>query len=423
MKSLNPKHFLFFLLPLCIFLTFNKHAHDKKGSYHGVIWADAAGYYVHLPIWFVYRNDAKAFPDNITEQTGHGFRIDSLNNKIITKYYCGTAMMMSPFFLTAHVLAEPLGFEADGFSKIYSYSLYFSGIVYCCLGLFLLSVFLQKHFSTSIALLSSFILFISTNLFYYAIDAPGMSHIYSFFLVSLFLYSTQKLLGEEKLIYYIFFFLAFVLAVLTRPTNAIIILFPLFYENGAFVKRSRVLVKNSLKVAISIVLGILCLLPQLFYFKSISGSYFTYPYGQETFSNLGHPHILETWFSPNNGLFIYAPVLLLSVLGIFMMIREKNKFGYYLAGIFLLMSYLFASWWNWWFGCSFGARSFVDFYPILSIAMAWCIQRIWPQRNTRYFLFGFVIICSVMYFNIEYYYDGCFYGDTWDFKAFIKLLQ
>jgi hypothetical protein len=330
---------------------------------------------------------------------------------------------MSPFFLIAHTLATPLGFEPDGFSNIYSYALYFAGIVYCCLGLFLLALFLQSYFSTPVAMLTALIFFISTNLFYYSIDSPGMSHIYSFFLIALFLYSTQKLLKSDKPAFYLLFVVAFVLAVMTRPTNVLIVLFPLFYENGAFIKRSRVLLNNKTSVIVSGTLGLLFILPQLLYFKDTSGSYFSYPYGNENFSNLGHPYILETWFSPNNGLFIYAPVLILAVIGMFLMIKQNNRFGFYLSGTFLFMSYLFASWWNWWFGCSLGARSFVDLYPLLSIPMALLIHEIWMNKAKRYLLFTFIAVCSLLYFNIEYYYDGCFYGDTWDFRAFFKLLQ
>jgi len=420
MRSIHPKLFLFLLLPLCIFLTFNKHSKDKAHSYHGVLWADAAGYYVHLPVWFIYGNNADAFPANVSEQCGNGFHADSLSNRIITKYYCGTAMLMSPFFLASHALAGPLGFAADGFSKIYSYGLYFAGIVYCCLGLFLLSLFLKKHFSPGVSAGTAFLLFVSTNLFYYAIDSPGMSHIYSFFLFSLFMYSTQQLLHSEKRAWYILFVLSFVLAALTRPTNAVIILFPLFYENGKLVTRMRLLLKEKLSTGIALTAGLLCIVPQLLYFKKTSGSYFAYSYGNETFSNLGHPFLLETWFSPNNGLFIYAPVLLLSITGMILMIRKKDRMGWYLLAMFLFISYLFASWWNWWFGCALGARSFVEFYTLLSIPMAFAIQHAWKKAGTRYLLLAFALCCCTMYFSLEYYYDGCFYGGTWDWARWLK---
>lgn len=423
MRLLQPKLFLLLVLPLSIFLTFNKHSKDKAHSYHGVIWADAAGYYVYLPMWFIYGNDASTFPNRIPEQTGNGFHVDSVNNKIITKYYCGSAILMTPFFLISHGLASPLGYNPDGFSEIYSYGLYFSGIIYCCLGMFFLTLFLQKHFNPSLSISTVFLLFISTNLYYYSIDAPGMSHVYSFFLFSVFLYSTQQLLQSKKRIWYILFSLSFVLAVLTRPTNALIISFPFFYENGKFLLQLKYLLKEKNSFIIALIVSILCVFPQLAYFKETSGDYFSYLYGDETFSNLSHPYIFETWFSTNNGLFIYAPVLLLALIGIVIMIREKEGMGFYLLFLFLLISYLFASWWNWWFGCSLGARNFIEFYTLFSIPMVYTIREAWKKSVTKYILIVFSAMCSIIYFSIEYYYDGCFYGGTWDFESYLKLLQ
>ncbi|MCE3280516.1 MAG: hypothetical protein K0S44_2707 [Bacteroidetes bacterium] len=423
MKFIQPKLFLIFLLPLCIFLTFNKHAKDGAYSYHGVIWADAAGYYIHLPIWFIHGNNADAFPEGISEKTGQGFHLNDVNNKIITKYYCGTAILISPFFFLSHALATPLGFEPDGFSKIYSYGIYFSGIVYCCMGLYFLSLFLLRHFSSSISVGIPFLLFCSTNLYYYSIDSPGMSHVYSFFLFTVFLYSVQQLLDSENILFYISLIVSFALAVITRPTNGLIFFFPFFYENGKFLTRFGILIKQKLRIIVAMVLGFLCILPQLLYFKNSSGSYFINSYHKETFINFLHPFILETWFSTNNGLFLYAPILLLAIAGIFLMMRQRNRFGYYLLFTFLLISYLFASWWNWWFGCALGARSFVEFYVLLSIPMAYLMREALQNKVASCLFFIFSVFCICFYMNIEYYYDGCFYGGTWDFQSFIKLLQ
>lgn len=423
MKFIQPKLFLVFLLPICIFLTFNKHSKYNDYSYHGVIWADAAGYYVHLPIWFLYGNNAAAFPENSEAKTGSGFHADRLHNTIVTKYYCGSAILMSPFFLASHLLAKPLGYEADGFSKIYSYGIYFSGIIYCCLGLFFLSLFLKRHFSLFISVLTPLLLFTCTNLYYYSIDMPAMSHVYSFFLFSLFLYSTQQLLISGKRIFYITFALSFALAIITRPTNGLIILFPLFYENGMFLSRVKILIHEKASIAIAVFLALICLLPQLLYLNKTFGSPFSYSYSGESFSNWKNPYLLETWFSTNNGLFLYAPLLLLAVAGMILMIRAKERSGYYFLFTFLLISYLFASWWNWWFGCSLGARSFVEYYALLSFPLAYCIRTLMRNKLSGVFLFIFIGICCVAYFQIEYYYDSCFYGGTWDFPAYFKLFE
>jgi hypothetical protein len=105
------------------------------------------------------------------------------------------------------------------------------------------------------------------------------------------------------------------------------------------------------------------------------------------------------------------------------MMKRGERMGFYLTLTFLLISYLFASWWNWWFGCSLGARSFVEFYVLLAIPLAVTLNEAWKRKSTKVICGTFILICAVMYFSIEYYYDGCFYGSTWDYNAFLKLLQ
>ncbi len=230
MTLLKPKIFLLLIFPLAIFLSFNKHSKDKINTYHGVLWADAAGYYVYQPIWFIYGNNARNFPDNIDAKTGDGFHLDSITNKVTTKYPSGTAILQIPFFIGSHFLAKPFGFKADGFSKIYSFGLYLSGVFYCCFGLFLLSKFLVRHFSPVISVTAPFLFFVGSNLYYYSIDTPGMSHVYSFFLFCLIIYLTPIITTKTSFKYYLQFFCCIILVFLTRPTNILIGLFPLFYN-------------------------------------------------------------------------------------------------------------------------------------------------------------------------------------------------
>jgi hypothetical protein len=416
----NARRFLFpFLFLLCLFLSLNKHSKSTDYDYHAVIWADVSGYYVHLPNWFLYHNDPSVYPENIDKKTGDGFYLDKENGKVITKYPCGVALLVSPFFLTAHMLAAPLGFEADGFSLIYSILLMVAGVFYFCLGAWLLMKFLRRHFSPALSIAVPLILFLCTNLFYYTIDDPGMSHVYSFFLMALFIYSVQVLIHAPRLTFYLAFAFSITLLILIRPTNAMILLFPAFYEGGALFSGYRALLKNKTAIVLAIMLCVLLVLPQLYYLNQTYHSFFAYSYGEEGFNWL-QPQLLKTWFSTNNGLFPYAPVLLLSVAGMIMMIRKREKLGWYSLLNFLLISYIFSSWWCWWFGCSFGARSFVEFYTLLAIPMAFLLKNLDGKR--MYAAIGFIALCFFINMDIEYYYDGCFYGGDWDIKSYVKLL-
>jgi len=417
------KILLFF--SLLLFLSFNKHSKDKEKSYHDVIWADAAGYYVYNPVWFIYGNDAQFFPDSISNNIGNGFYKDSVSNKIVTKYYSGTALLQAPFFIAAHLLAKPFGFEATGFSKIYSYALYVCGVFYFFTGILLLFSFLKNHFSFIVSLLATISFFVCTNLYYYTIDAPGMSHIYSFFVFSCIVYISPKLIQKEKIAYFILFFLLISLAVLIRPTNIIVALFPFFYavkSKSDFFNRLNYFSGKIKWVAFALFLSILLWLPQLFYWKSISGNFLSYSYKNEGFDFLTNPRLLEVWFSTNNGLFVYSPLVILALAGIVVMLKKGEKLGFYLGILFLFISYLFASWWNWWFGCALGARSFVEYYALFVFPFAYLLHSAKKNKFLFICLLFFIGFCGFLNMSIEYYYDGCFYGETWDWSAFLKLI-
>ena len=426
MILLKPKTILLFILPLCIFLTFNKHSKDRANTYHGVIWADAAGYYIHQPIWFIYGNDAKAFPKNIELNTGNGFYLDTATNKVITKYPCGVAILQTPFFLASHFLAKVFHFEADGFSKIYSYGLYFAGIVYCCLGLFLLSRFLSQHFSPAVSVIAPLLFLAGTNLFYYSIDAPGMSHVYSFFLFCLIIYLTPTLTTKPRFSIFLLFFCCVTLATLTRPTNILIVLFPFFYNiknKSEFVERILLFLKNKFVVLGTLLIASFLTLPQILYWNSTTGKLISYSYGNESVIFWNNPKLLEIWFCTNNGLFLYTPLIFISIVGIILMMKKKEWSGYFIAILFLVISYIFASWWNWWFGCSFGARSFVEYYSLLIIPFCYLLEYTKDKKVAKYTLVLAIAFCCYLNLNMEYYYDGCFYGDTWDFSSYLKLLN
>jgi len=405
-----------------LFLAFNKHSKDDYSSYRSVLWADASGYYVYNPIWFIYGNDWKKMPSDITRKTGTGFSFDPQTGRIITKYTSGVAILQAPFFLMAHFLSAPLGFPSDGFSPIYHRAIAIAGAFYGLLGLFFSFLFLKKHFTEKISLITVFVFFISTNLFYYTLDASGFLHVYSFFLIALIAFLTCRIQKIPGFKYILPLFLALALAVLIRPTNIILVLFILFFNNTSGIQQKFAFFKKHLKsLVISSIAATSIFIPQTIYWTQSFGNPVVYSYGDEGFTFLFSPKLIPVWFSPNNGLFTYAPILLISIVGMAISIWKKNKNGIIVAGIFLLCSYIFSSWWNYWFGCAMGARSFVEYYPLFMFPFAFAVS---PIKNKIMILLLciFCTTCIWINMNIIYYYDGCFYGGEWDWDTYFKLI-
>ncbi|MFC2111294.1 hypothetical protein ACFLQ5_02460, partial [Bacteroidota bacterium] len=127
----------------------------------------------------------------------NGFKFK--DDKLITKYPYGVALLQLPFFIAAHYLSQPLGYDNNGFSIIYHKAIDIASVFYFLLSLLLMSSFLRNYFKQSFVILILFLMFSGTNLYYYSIVETGMSHIYSFFAFALFLYSIKILFSHNQL--------------------------------------------------------------------------------------------------------------------------------------------------------------------------------------------------------------------------------
>jgi hypothetical protein len=424
MNALLRKHFrwLFFLSLFIAGLAVSLNV-VRTFSYQDEIWADRAGYYVYLPATFMYHFDYNKFPPNIDERTGWGFSLDPRSKTVQTKYSCGVAILVSPFFLAARLVATGFHFnEVGGFSRLFHRMVDVSAVFYLVFGLFLLHRVLSRYFRCSVSYLVVILVFAGTNLFYYGLEDPLMSHVYSFFLCSLFLFAVHKYFESGKFRYFLLLGFTGALGTLIRPTN-IVVLALLFLWNvdsfSSFV--SRVRETMSLRnVSALIVISTLVFLPQVMYWKYAYGHYLEYTYTGETFSNWSRPKLPEVWFSTLNGLFLYSPLYLVVVAGMGYMIFSRIRNGLLVAFVFLLVSYLCGSWWCWYFACSYGQRSFIDFLPLFAIPLGYLVSRVadtWKEIPRAVFM---IAVFAMAWYNIRMSvsFNHCFYGSVWDWNEF-----
>ncbi len=412
---------------LLAFLIGNRHRDTGTFNWMTPLWADQAGYYVYLPALFVYDFDSNAFPENIEEKTGGGFALDAETGKVITRYSCGVAIMQAPFFIATHLLAGVLGQPQDGFSGIYHQVPNFAAWFYCLLGMIFLWRFLRLYFNRKIALFTLISLFFGTNLYYYAVDSTGMSHIYSFALFAVAAWLSKQVFSGKKppRSYFILWSLVAALIVLTRPTN--ILLFPFlicmdcssFHDLWGRVKK--ILVPEN--ILILIISSFIVFLPQFLYWKYVSGSYIFYSYEGYGFSNWKSPKILELWFSPNNGLFLYSPLYLVLIWGMISMIKRKKTNGWIALVTFLVLTYVLASWFVFSFGCGYGSRNFVEYTVLLALPMGFLLKKAISGSIPKK-LFVFALTAFLVFFNLKltYAYNRCFQGGVWDFQEYASYL-
>jgi hypothetical protein len=308
----------------------------------------------------------------------------------------------------AHYLSSLFGYDADGFSKLYPLFVNLAALFYLFLGLFFLRKTLKLYacseFSISFSLL---VALFGTNLFYYCVVEPGMSHVFSFGLISAFLY-----LGKS---YFIYFNQKYLLRslillgmiVLIRPTNGLIVLSVPFLAGSVSVLKTGI--SKALHAPLNLGLGVFLFAIiasiQLIIYKISTGSFFVYSYGDEHF-NFAEPHLLDLFFSYKKGLFLYTPLYLVSLWGCyFMWKRNGYEFITFVAFLFIV-SYILSSWWMWYYGGSFSSRVFVDYISVFMIGLGIALTQMhskFQRLSVGIILSSLILICQFQTYQYRYY--------------------
>ncbi len=417
------------LLAVIAMLVLQRHQHTGEFNWRSKMWGDQAGYYVYAPAMLIYGFNSEALPESIVDKTGSGFTI-SENGKIITRYSYGVSLLQLPFFAVVHLWNGITKQEQDGFSGAYHLVSSLASIFYTFLGLIFLWKFLLARFRKSIALVTIASLYAGTNLFYYSIDATGMSHIYSFFLFALLLYLSGLYFRGGLLTIQTLRFAGIVsvsaLIILIRPTNLAFIglVFILDIRSWSGLADRFRTVFTLRNILIIILFFLIIFFPQFLYWKYSSGSFFTNPYQGYAFTNLFSPRLIEFLFSTNNGMFTYNPIYFLIFGALILMSFRKMHEGFYILGVTLALIYLFSSWFIFSFGCGFGSRNFVEYTAVFALPLGWLVDKIYSKVLFKKILFAvFVVVTLLINLQLTSVYNKCFLDGDWEWKEYAYMLR
>lgn len=380
---------------------------------------DAAGYYAYLPAFFIYKDASFGF-----HNLAAGFSNDQFLKKDdtlrINKYAAGPALLVTPFFLTAHAYALISDdWIADGYSAPYRQAILVGSAFYAALGLFFISLVLRRWFPDYVTALTLVVLGFGTNLFYYSTYESMMSHVFSFFLFGLIIWLSVR--WKENFDTRFLFLLALSggLVAATRLTNVVILIVPALWgvQNFADLKiHFKKLFASPLPVFICILLFILPSLPHLFYIKSQTGSFFFDTYRGENFF-WSDPLFFKVLFSYRKGWLVWSPLILLGFIG---WLFSRRHPAFWAVLIFTAVNlYIVSSWWCWWYGGSFGMRALIEASVPMSIGIAFCIQAICKRKASSYiFAVIFPWFIALNFLQTHQYFKGIIHYDAMSEKAY-----
>jgi len=193
--GLEGKHWLSALTIALIitFMTVNmltvKHWKDERR----VIEWDAISYYAYLPATFIYHDLSLRFADGYDGP--HKLIVwpeKGPEGKYVIKTTMGLSILWLPFFLAGHAAALISGADAGGYSDPYKFFLLVSALTFALIGLIYLRRILLTVASDTIAAIVIAGFALGTNLYWYTLSQGTMSHVYSFALISTFVWYTIK---------------------------------------------------------------------------------------------------------------------------------------------------------------------------------------------------------------------------------------
>jgi len=409
-----------------VFFAFNYYLftafHIKSGY---IIWSDAEGYYQYLPQLF--------FNNNITHLP---YAISLDNGMTINSFTYGTALLESPFFVLAHIYNKVFGFIDDGCTSVYGMSLWIAASTYVFIGLLLLYRILRKWFDKWPSFIAVLAVYYATNLFYYTVVEPGYSHAYSFFILTLFIYTFDKFLKNPNTANTIYCGIPIGIGCLIRPTNVFYVLLFLIYDVHSFhaLKERMVWIIKNIHYFLLIALVVFVIfIPQMLYWHAVTGKYlafsYNYPHGgwSISFKYWNNPKIGYVLFGMESGWLIYSPVFFLFLTGLIWSLIKRSYNAIAIAVLFILIVYANGSWWCYTFSCSFGHRAFIEYYPLFIIPITFLLQKTFKikMKFALYFITFLLIIFSFTNIRMShlYYREQCWVRPDWTWNSFKNALN
>jgi len=345
-------------------------------SGQGVIKGDGRGYYDYLTSIFI--------DHDLAAQEANGRTIVETKGGAVNKYYCGTALLILPFFLLA--LAITAIFSTDpisGFELPFQIAMGSAALFYMLLGLLLIyKVFSRFNIGVITQSLIVLMIGVGSNLLFYVSEEITNAHVYSFFTVAAFTFFAIEFFKTPNLNRLLWSSLFFGLSVLIRPVDGLIVFaFPfLAGSKEAFIGGCKFLFSKALYPAISLALILSFVFLQLLLYKLQTGYWVVWSYANEGFY-FANPAFFKFLFSFKRGWLVFTPFFLFLLPGVYILYRS-NAFSFWAFLLFFIgVVYVLSSWWTWHYGGSFGSRPMIDFYAILVIPVGLFFDAIRRPRN------------------------------------------
>ncbi len=383
-----------------------------------LIGSDGVRYYVYLPSLLIdgdldftdeyryfYRSHPRTAAYLVADRTVTGLPAN--------RFGIGPAILWSPFFIAAHLLAallSALGYGAgtDGYGAFYQVPVLAGSILYGGLGAWLCFRTASHKASQKAALAATLLVVLAGNLIYYLTVEPSMSHPLSMFASAAFFYvwlaPRQHRRWRDRA--WLGGFAG--LMALIRPQDGLLLVLPITGEALRAFKIGRGAWSRWLASSLPMVAAaVLVFLPQIVVWHLLNGGFLRSGYSEE-FPQLFHwpLPLLDVLFSAQRGLLTWHPIFLFGLAGLWLLARRRDDdrpiATLALSG-FVIQWLLVSSWHEWTQGDAFGGRMFIVCSPIFVFGLATLLDAAahrWRWR--RVFAGGLLLVALNFLLLVQY---------------------
>jgi len=378
--------------------------------WNNIIGVDGNGYYAYLPAIFIYHDLSFGFFDELKKDESrtdlsYNYRI-KVGEKTIDKYFAGTALAQLPFFFMGHFANWLRGNPLDGYSVYYLIFIQVATLFYALMGqYFLMRTLREFQIRDSVNALLIFAVIFGTNAFHYVVDEPSMSHIYSFAFVNLFVFSFVRFFKKPSFRSLLPGMIAFGMVVLIRPVNGLVIL-SLPFLAGSFLnlkKGLHYIVTFPWQTLLAILPVFLLISIQLIIYKIQTGHFLVYSYGKESL-DFSNPQIWKFLFSYRKGLFVYTPLFFLSLWGSWYLYKQSHFQFFSWFAFLAIVVFVLSSWWQWYYGGSFGSRVMIEYSVYFILPLALLLQKNRYRKAIAGLLVLLIFVCQFQTYQYRYGY-------------------
>lgn len=344
---------------------------------------DIFGYYLYLPAVFENQDittleKTKAFFDEVNPSP-HFYQIhNSPTGQPVIMYPVGLSLFYLTPYLGTKTALKVAGIENNSFDKPYHIAISLWSLLFSIITILLLRKLLLHFFSDFVSALTLLCIIVGTNSFYFFASFPLIVHpVLSFYYVSFLLltitWTKKPTLGISILLGGLYS-----LAVVTRPSSIFLIILLGFWGVEGNLKSCIDKLKWWLTqfkyVFIMIASAAIMSIPQLVYWKSVTGKWVYFSYTGEWFDFFS-PHFYEGLFGWKAGWIYHFPIALIGLIGLVLLIFMKKRIYSIPVLLFSLFHiWLILSWSNYWYGSYMGNRGFTEYQMVLAIPFGFVIQ-------------------------------------------------